>query len=656
MSVNPVSAVGAGDVETCFARSLAALGRHAPALAAAIKNSQALLPPVCSGVQPIDIDLGQGTLYRGDGQAVAAEQIARFREKPFRFYVNDLTGANLGSEMAMRLVKRLTAHLAAERVGPLDAMPSHDGAILFVLGLGLGYHVPALIGDRRLRHIVIVEPHLEFLRHSLSAIDWQELFAAAASHGQQIHIVGGDHPDKIMAALAPIIQANGVALIDGSFVFLHYQAQILLQVRERLWQWVDRAFIANGFYEDELIMVRNAFANLARADFFLVDNTPRLMRPEPLFVIGSGPSVDKALPHINRWRAQAIVVSCGTALRVCLANGVVPDFHAELENGPVTRGLVERVQGEFALEGISLFGSLTVDPGVPPLFEERFLFFRDSVTPTRMLADRKLEILGAAPTVANTALAIAAALGFVRVYLFGVDCGYREGLDHRHSASSPYGIDAALRDKDRKIQYPLAVPGNFGGIVRTNWLFDLSRRLLSDLIRLKGLRAFNCSDGGRIESAVPKLVETIHLDGPVLDRAQIKAELRRSLRQFNPAEFFATRPPERMIEQAEALLTETSRLLADAESEDSSFVQLHDRLEKFFAERRRTAGTAEIIASTLQTLAKIGMFFAHRLKDKAAERSLRCVFYDEYRTIFADMKTGALGLLADCANELRRLS
>lgn len=642
-----------------YQRSLAALRQRLPELAKRLGEGETVSQPVVADGDVIDIDLGQSTLYRGDGKALAAEQIAQFAAKPFRFYVNDLTGANLGSDISKRMVLYLAQFLEERGVRDMTGMPNHDGAFVFVLGLGLGHHLPGLLSSsQRFRHLIIVEQHLEFLRHSLAAVEWEELFAEADRLGREIHLVIANTPDETMTQVGCIVRRNGVSFIDGSYVFVHYNAWLLMRVRERLWQWADRAFIANGFFEDEILMLTNAVGNFQRNDCWLLDNTAKLMRPEPVFVVGSGPSVDGALPIIKQFRDQVILISCGTGLRVCLANGITPDFHSELENTTVNLDLIGMVDREFPLkanaggESVALIASLTVNPALPDHFSERFFFFRDSVTSTRMLAGPKQEILGAAPTVANTAVSILSTLGFTQFYLFGIDCGYREGREARHSQASPYGIDDKLKQRDADVKYPLTVPGNFGGNARTNWVLDLSRSLLADVIRVRQLKAFNCSDGAEIKGARPLLPESVEIEGPVLDRAAIKAELRKRCQPLKAGEFLASASLTEIGESAREIYNNALHMLDVAETANLSLVQFHDRVVEFFAERGRYRGVEVMVESTAEVLPKIAMFFAHRMNSPELEADFRLAFYAEYRRVLEDMRGRTFAVIDSCSEQL----
>jgi hypothetical protein len=637
-------------------RSRAACIGAFPHLAGLLAAEPVVSKPVISAGEIVNVDIGSGLLYREDAPLAAARQLDKYLDKPFRFFVNDLTGANLGSAISRRMVSAMYRAVKAMDKAEALEMPSHDGALLFVLGLGLGCHLPRLIAGTKARHIVIVEPYAEFVAHSLAAVDWQALLAEAAAEGRTVHLICERDVNAVMRDITRIVYDVGVPMIDGSFVFLHYPAWELQAVQQRLWQFVDRAFISKGYFEDELIMLGNAFENLRRGDFWLLDATPRLMRPEPVMIVGSGPSVDAALPHIKRLHDRCVVFTCGSALRVCLRNGIVPDFHCELENGEGNYDLLKLVADEFSFKSITLAGSLTVHPKLLTLFGEHFLFFRDSVTPTRALAEPGKQLRGAAPTVANTALATAAAMGFTQFYLFGVDCGQRQGEQAKHSQHSPYGYAKEWKKQDDETPFPLELPGNFGGVVKTYWVLDLSCSLLGDVTRVRRLKVVNASNGARIPHTVPRMPQSVQIASSPVDRARTKAAIRAQLRRYGPGEYLRSHGFGTVADGARRLFRDIYSMLDEIEREGCTLVEIHQRFTRFFENAGPTYDeTSHLFYASAIVLPKIAMFVAHRLRRPEDRERLRAAFLAECREIFRQMESEGVALydrLAEASREL----
>ncbi len=645
MEGESIPGTAAAGLEHRAERSRAALAERFPALARLLASPPASLP-VIEDDEIIDIDLGTRRLYEGDGRAVAADQVEAYMAKPLRFFVLDLSGTNSGSPVSAGMVKHLNAECARLGIAfdSLDAKPHYDGGLLIVLGLGLGHHLRPLIERTRAGHVVILEPQADFLRHSLAAIDWPDLLDWADQRDCTLTLTLPDSPDAAIAAIHAMINQAGAPLIDGAYVFLHYPALMLTELRDRLHNFIDLSYVSRGFFEDELLMVTNTMRNLTRHRFRLIDARLKPARDEPVFIIGSGPSIDEAIGHVKRLRDRAIVFSCGTALKVCLKHGIVPDFHSELENGPWTFESLTTTAGPEVLGQIALIGSLSIDPRDPALFEHRFLFFREGLSSTRMLAPPKTELFGVAPTVANTALRTAIALGFTRFYLFGVDCGSKS-LERKHSVDSLYHSMDKLKAIDAGITMGYTIPGNFGGTARANWVFNFSRTNLGGLLTTYNVTAFNCSDGARIDGAVPKVPAAVTLSSPVIDRAAVKAAIRSLCRSYEPGEFLGDRSIDPWREEARRFFDDAFAMIDRAKAEDRDFIAFWSRISAFFKGIGNDySGVHHIVRGSALSIPKIGMFFGHRIRDEALRHAMFLSFIDKYRETFEFMRDETLKL------------
>jgi len=593
----------------------------------------------------IDIDLGQGRLYNGDGVKIAADQVERFEMRPLRFFLNDLGGANIGSAVSARMRDRLLGSLSDMDITALPDKPDYEGTFLVILGVGLGHHLAGLIETTKARHVLIVEPVAEFMAHAMETVDWPALFERAQARDLTLEVTLSATPEDIVDAVKVLIAQVGEPFIDGAYVFLHYPSWALTETRDRLQLVVDQIFISKGFYEDELLMMTNAVGNMVHHHYRVIDAKPKLARKETAIIVGSGPSIDRSLDDLKRLQHDGIVFSAGTGLRVCLRNGIRPDFHCELENGEATFEVLSALAREFDLTGIKLIASMTVDPRVPALFGEKYLFFRDSVSSTRILAPPRHELRGAAPTCVNTAVRLAAALGFTEMVLFGTDCGTKLG-QAKHSKDSIYGTEQKFKAVDAKIQFNQTLPGNFGGSVETHWILSLCARMIGDAAAHLRLNVLNTADGVRLHATTPRLSSTIRRLSHPADRGRLNTDLARITTPFAPGAFLARWPRGVLLGAAEDFFAELLALVDETITEDGDLVSFWRRLGPFMATLDGNyAGTHSVAIGSIRSMPKIGMFFAHRIADRAKRRRLIADFFEEYRAIVCFMRDGTIELL-----------
>jgi hypothetical protein len=402
-------------------------------------------------------------------------------------------------------------------------------------------------------------------------------------------------------------------------------------------------------------MMTNAVANFAVGPFWLIEGRPRLHRPELAVIVGAGPSLDEALPRLHEIRDRIVLFSAGTALRPLLKNGLVPDFHCELENVPATVDALSEAGRYGDLSAITLFASATVDPRIPPLFRETIYFFRDSVSSTQILGVKHLPIAGATPTCVNMALSMAAFLGFTDMALVGADCGVRLGGDD-HAKDTVYR-DVGMFQKSGALaeRFPVEVEANFGGIARTDWIYDSCRLMLAEVIRQRRLNVFNAGDGAFIPGAVPRVPEMIVPGTSALDRGALIAALKRSLETLTPAQIFTEVDLSETERLAQEMFDDLEQLIDELGAGAPDFAHAYDAVRAFLdSATTRYGQTDSIISGSLRALPRIAMFLGFRVADAALREALFALFIDEFRKTAAVMRAETTALFVDLLARVAR--
>jgi len=594
----------------------------------------------------IDAMVNDARLYNADAPSFAAGQVDAFMAKPLRLFMERPTQAGLVSPICIELHDALGEFLIERGIEEIRGQVSEDSPhYLVVFGLGLGHHLEELARRTKARWLVIVEPITDFIAHSFRTVDWPAVFARFENQGGGVHIVTQLDPGEMVSGVVRYMNEQGIPYVDGTYVFTHYPLWAFAEARNRLYEAVEFAFINRGYYEDELVMMTNAVTNFAARPFWLIEGRPRLHRPELAVVVGAGPSLDECLPRLKEIRNRVVLFSAGTALRPLLRNGIVPDFHCELENVPATVDAVNEARKYGDLSQVILMASATVDPRIPPLFRETIYFFRDSVSSTQILGDKHLPIAGATPTCVNMALSMAAFLGFTDMALFGADCGIRPGGDD-HAKDTVYrDIGLFQKSGDINQRYPVEVEGNFGGVARTNWIYDSCRLMLAEVVQLRSLKVFNASDGAFIPGAVPRVAEAIKPADAPIDHAAVIAALKRALNEIDPATIFTDTDLADTARGAERLFDELDELLAALGGGEADFAGVYRAVREFVdSAGARYGRTESIISGTLAALPRIAMFFGFRVDDHALRRELFSLFIKEFRATVQEMKEGVAKL------------
>ncbi len=585
--------------------------------------------------RPLNIDLGRVNLYPQDAPEWTAEQLASYFKKPDRLAFPDPAASGLGHE-ADKLSRSLDSYILGNIPDPLSTVPVVDVGYAFVFGIGLGYHLPELVARNLARHLVLIEPVPEFLLQSFSAIDWQDLFTSARRLGTEIHFRVGKDPERtILEIEGLLIHGRAKCFLDGAYAYVHYYSWAIAETRALLNRKIMNFIIRPGGFDDEVLMMANAYGNLSRWPFRLVEKRTYVAQGIPALIVGSGPSLDRDMEILKELKGKAVVVSCGSALGILLKNGIQPNLHVENEN---TMPLVENLKNfyrQFGFDGITLMASVTVPPEVGSMFDERWFYYRAPLSPSAILIDSSGPLLYGGPLVANAAAAAMATLGFREIYLFGVDCGQRHGVAH-HARDAVYfeddydnfidgeGHEFFASELDRE------VPGNFGGTVSTSAYYDLSRRTFTELQRNFGFAFFNCGDGAKIDGARPKAASSISFAaGPAPSGEAVLKRIGGGLKSYAKGEMLEAVDLKRHMDACRGLADSLKELTGSLRGSAAGFWELSRRMEDFKeTQGKKAAGVWSLAGGSLEWFLRLGIYKGTRIPDDGQRNAFFAFYLD----------------------------
>ncbi|MDJ0944116.1 MAG: DUF115 domain-containing protein [Kiloniellales bacterium] len=634
--------------EARLAANLAALQDWAPNLRAQLSglseiHSELLTDPDGG----LDIAFLGQRFYQTDARAHAEAQVARFFRSPTRNLLNEPDPESLKGGIG-DFCRRVTSRLAEAGIAYDKVLRREETHFLLVLGVGLGLHLPELLARSQCRCLVLIEPTLENLAHSLRVLDWAGLLAAAAEREVEVVFITERDPTDIAQKALAAIRGNNPVLIDGLYLFEHYPSAILQQAAAQLKRELYSAIRGLGFFEDEEVMARNAVANLDRPRLRLIDQ-PQPSLDTPLFIVGSGPSLEQELDFLEGAAGRVAVMSIGTTLRILLERGIRPDFHIELENSENCARSVEATAAEFGTAGITLIAALSVDRRTSDCFEAPVFFLREENTGTVLLGQPVMPLSPSGPTVANAGLSAAIRLGFREIYLFGVDMGSREHGRY-HAEGSVFST--GLLPENRRAHQRFA--GNFGGEAWGEAVLNWSRLYLEAVLRMyAGITVYNCSDGVRIEGAIPKVSRAIELPGRPLDRAALLRGVETGLAGFDKAGLasicgagLARAREDSVVERLIACL----RAAEAGDLEDGEWVYEVFRLLR--AETAARSLTGSFVKGSVTMILGCALWYDKRLRDRSQLGAFRRIALQEAIAALEDFRSRLDRIFADAERVL----
>ncbi|MCH7935509.1 MAG: DUF115 domain-containing protein [Proteobacteria bacterium] len=492
-------------------RNLQAIGNILPPLADALKRHN----PLSKLVFDDDAEDGGGDVtvngvpvYGGRARDFAAEKVEKFHRGGLRI-VMPKPEPGMFDEHTNGFLQALDQRTAEEGIRFRDTPEGPDAYYLIVFGIGLGYHLEALAREGAPEFIVLVDQSLDFLCHSLEVFDWGQFIDSMLSRNRRIAFAIDPNPQTLSIMIANIVENWNPPSVDGTRVFMLDDWPVESQVMQALDVEMGKVLSFMGFFNDEIIMLRNTYNALGsgQAKVYRRPNNPKV--DVPVFLVASGPSLDENIPFIRENQDKAVIISNGTALRSLLINGITPDIQIETEN-VLVYPLVALVGEKFDLSSICLIASTTVDSHILDFFGDVIFFFRSALSPYPLFCESERNcLLNPDPTVVNAGLSFAQETGFQDIYFFGVDLGTRGQGRHHSKDSYHYTENPIVVPEDLIFNIP--VPGNFGGpfFSSMGFAFTLTNLVAAIGASGPGIRHFNCSDGALIEGAQPEKVSSL---------------------------------------------------------------------------------------------------------------------------------------------------
>ena len=532
-----------------FTKNLAALEKYYPNIFAEFKDYvPQLWRPMINVQGDINLlNLNNGGYWHGnmpveDGH----DNFTNFANHPNRDgLILGYNGEKLKHYLHYRLVKKTERLLQAaeDEVGALpDTIKS-----LILFGLGSGYQLQSLFENRKVEKLFICEPNRDFFYASLYAIDWHHILTTIDEQDSRLYInIGDDGTHLFRDLLAQFYNIGPYVLSQTYFYQGYFNAPLnaaIGQLREQL-----QIVISMGEYFD------HACYGISHTKEMLRKGVP-YMRPAaehklslfekelPIVFIGNGPSLDYSLESIKELKDQAILVSCGTSLQVLHRNGIVPDFHAEIEQNRATHDWAVRINDAEYLKEITLISCNGIHPDTCELYKDVKIAFKEGESSTvsmlKIIGEKNAEALSFAfPTVTNFALNFFLKLGFNQLYLMGVDLGFVDASQHHSTQSGYYDAQGKeLYNYAQENNTGLLTAGNFRSVVNTKHEFKIAKMIMEQSLAEHQVDCYNTSDGARIQGTSPLNIDDILLISTAEQKSSCLASLENSFEKVSADNF-----------------------------------------------------------------------------------------------------------------------
>ncbi len=387
--------------------------------------------------------------------------------------------------------------------------------VMFMFGLGLGFHLGYLYERMTPVNLFVVEPNEEFFYYSLCVFDYTSLINYIKDEHLGIHFyLQHDVQKFIYNVNMYLIRHAGATLPELAIVV--YESKIMNEIVEIVQRDFTSLTHTNGFFDDMIFGINHAASNLSNGIPVLNNATlPSYVLNKPVILVGNGPSLDQDILLLKKYQDRCIIVACGTAYSALCRSNIRADIYIAVERTlNVYDSLMEiKAHREFFFETICVAVDV-VHPKVMGLFKHKLTVLKVPelmiywlVSCARDQCEGIRPMSRTNPLVSNLGLEFVSILGFENIYLLGIDNG-TVGKEAHSVHSLYYDDNQNLKDKYSGMvldNVNLQMPGNFVDTVRTNTLYKMAARIMEGTIDAycKHSNYYNCSNGMKLKNCRP---------------------------------------------------------------------------------------------------------------------------------------------------------
>lgn len=347
----------------------------------------------------------------------------------------------------------------------------------WVLGMGLGYHVRAILEKDSRNRVTILENDWDVLKMALTYTDWRSYFADG-----RMRIL---YEPDIFKLIGKLKEKN----VKAEF-FIYYPS--LRCVRDaKAKELLEDYFVTTGTMREQGRALDRNFYMLQKKKLPECEKLRGVFEGKRVVIVGGGPSVDIELENIGKYREKIVLVAVGTIARKLLDNGITPDVIVITEPW---EGIYQQVEG-LPTKNIPLVLLATASETLLSSYEGPiYIAYQEGYEASEKIAEEKGYMLfSTGGSVSTLAIDMAIKFGAEELILVGMDMAYTGGRSHAE------GIGCIIRDTSQ-LRCVLAVGGK---MVYTSKNLDIYRKWIERRIEgAEALLVYNTSKGARIQGTI----------------------------------------------------------------------------------------------------------------------------------------------------------
>ncbi len=345
-----------------------------------------------------------------------------------------------------------------------------------VFGLGLGYHIEALLELDDGIHVTIVESDINVI---CAAVCFGDL--SWMHDNPRVHLLYDKDYTKLLN------------LLDEEISLIIHNPSLRHVAKPEIKIQLEKFFISDSGKRNMRIQFQNNFRDNVKNCTRYIDEMREEFEGKNAIIIAAGPSLDKNVELLRNRPKNTIVVAVGTVFSKLVALDTLPDFVVFLDAQP---RLYQQIQGIETCQ-VPIICASTACKRIAQNYQgEKFLICQDGYDRAEEYANRNgYQLYKTGGSVTTIALDMCIRLGCKEIAFIGLDLAYTGNQSHASNTADAHGTDA-----DDKIE----IPAVDGGTVLASRLFVMYREWIERRVaEEKGkVTVIDATEGGSLKKGM----------------------------------------------------------------------------------------------------------------------------------------------------------
>ncbi len=345
-----------------------------------------------------------------------------------------------------------------------------------VFGLGLGYHIQALLELDDGISVTIVEPDINVI---CAAVCFGDL--SWMHDNPRAHLLYDKDYTKLLN------------LLDEEISLIIHNPSLRHVAKPEIKIQLEKFFISDSGKRNMRIQFQNNFRDNVKNCTRYIDEMREQFEGKNAIIIAAGPSLDKNVELLRNKPNNTVVVAVGTVFAKLVAMDIMPDYVIFLD---AQKRMYQQIKGLEECT-VPIICASTACKTIAQCYKgEKFLICQDGYDRAEEYANRNgYQLYKTGGSVTTIALDMCIRLGCKEIAFIGLDLAYTDNKSHANNTA-----DAHVTDASDKIE----IPAVDGGKVLASRLFIMYREWIEKRIAKENgsVTIIDATEGGALKKGM----------------------------------------------------------------------------------------------------------------------------------------------------------